>query len=40
MLDLTTGRRCEEVKVVDDSLREQDLDAERTAADAGPDMMR
>lgn len=39
MLDLATDRMCEEAKEADDILREQDLDAERTAADAGPDIM-
>lgn len=39
MLDLTEGRMCEEAREVDDNLRVQDLEAERTAADAGPDMM-
>lgn len=39
MFDLTMGRKCEGLKVVDDNLREHDLDAERTAAEAGPDML-
>lgn len=40
MFDLTMGRKCDELKVVDDNLREHDLDAERTAAEAGPDMVK
>jgi hypothetical protein len=32
-------RKCDGLKVVDDNLREHDLDAERTAAEAGPDMV-